>query len=108
MKKRTLTILGQAAKDTLDAMQADKLRAEIVQASAHIAQTDIEALGNEEYQNLKEAAKNAGKSYADARAFQRARIDYCLHRLDECGAIDLTDVDGTGGSSLDADGEEAA
>ena len=105
MKKNTIKTLGQAAKDTLDAMQADALRAEIVQASAHVAQIDLEALANEEFQNLKMAAKTAGKGYVEGRAFQRARIDYALHRLDECGAIDLSDVDGTGGEVAGAESE---
>lgn len=99
MKKGTLKALGQAAKDTLDAMQADQLRAEIVQASAHIAQTDLEALANTKFQQLKTDAKDAGKAYSEARTFQRARIDYALHRLDECGAINLSDVDGVGEAS---------
>ena len=108
MKKSTLKTLGQAAKDTIDAMQTDALRAEVVTASAHIAQIDMEALANEEFQKLKQAAKDAGKAYSDGRTFQRARRDYALHRLDECGAIDLSDVDGDGSPAGTQTEEEAA
>lgn len=89
MKSSTLKNLPVAWKDEADAMSTDQLRAAIVEATANLTQVERSAEEDKEFQKLKDAAKEAGAGYSDAKKALKAKIDYALHRLSEKGAIDL-------------------
>ena len=93
MKSSTMRNLPTAWKDEADAMSSDALKAAIVEATANLTQVEKSAEENDEYQKLKEAAKEAGAGYSDAKKALRAKIDYALHRLEEKGVIDLDSSD---------------
>lgn len=74
--------------DEADAMKEDQLRACIVTSSNNLAITEIEMAENKDLQRLKEKVKDASAGYNDAKKAQRAKIAYCLHRLEEMGKLE--------------------
>lgn len=74
-------------KDDADAMTEQQLRNCIVE-SEHNLQTAVKGMeDNSEYQKLKTAYKEASEPLRDAKKTQKAKIAYCLNRLEELGKL---------------------
>lgn len=77
--------------DEADSFDVDRLKAEIVAAEKNIYIVDKEKDENNKLKELKEQLKDIMGGYSDAKKFQTAKMQYCLHLLEGKGEIDTPD-----------------
>lgn len=79
---KLLKKLPPGLKDDIDAMGLVDLRHLIVQKSSSLEQVRQEERDDEELKSAKDAAKDLGSSYKEARVALQAAISYALVRLE--------------------------
>lgn len=90
--EQLIKTLGEETKAELDSLDANGLARTVVQSSTAMQEVNDELEANEIYQELKAkvTAATAGKREVDKR--QKAKIKYCLLRLQELGVDSAKDV----------------
>lgn len=79
--------LGKTAVEELDSLKEADLRDTVV-TSEHNLQSEIQKFENDDaFQLLKNKFKEAAGPLRDAKKFQKAKIRYALHRLEEMGKL---------------------
>jgi hypothetical protein len=67
-------------------MDETRLKAAIIEADSSIRDTERERDNDDKLKGAKELVKDISGPYRDAIGAQRAKVSYCLHRLEERGA----------------------
>ena len=77
--------------DEADALDVEQLKAEIIAAEKNIYIVDKDKEENSKLKDLKEQLKEISGSYSDAKKYQTAKMQYCLHLLESKGEILTSD-----------------
>jgi len=78
-------LLGKTCIVDMDVMSDQDLKNLIAQAEGSIKSAGDELEANERYREMKECLKDLTASYGEVKKRQKAKIEYCLHMLEEQG-----------------------
>jgi hypothetical protein len=87
-----LKLLPENWADTANSMQEDELKKAIVEAVGNIHTIESDRDNDGPLQKAKEAAKELGASYREAKACQQVKVRYALFLLEGRG-VDLNHVE---------------
>lgn len=85
--------LIDSVMEEMDAMDTADLQRTIAEAEEAIATAKKEMEKNPEYQRAKEAVSDLSRGMKDTKAYQNAKIQYCLLRLKEQKGDDLGELE---------------
>lgn len=78
-------ILGGDTLAELGLLSPEDLKAKIAQAEGIVKQAQDELEANEQYQALKQSAKDMSEGMREVKKRQKAIVQYSLHLLEEAG-----------------------